>query len=113
MEINFESSDSYHVENFKIVDEDGTRNSLSKMTHFLVACDKCKGSLSAFEMCNLAESVLSERFPTSDVTKVPLTDGGEGFCEILTLGAQKVFYILLKFLILWVVNKRYSMEFVM
>lgn len=62
------------------------------MTHFLVACDKCKGSLSAFEMCNLAESVLSERFPTSDVTKVPLTDGGEGFCEILTLGAQGVLH---------------------
>ena len=62
------------------------------MTHFLVACDKCKGSLSAFEMCNLAESVLSERFPTSDVTKVPLTDGGEGFCEILTLGVQGVLH---------------------
>ena len=62
------------------------------MTHFLVACDKCKGSLSAFEMCNLAESVLSERFPTSDVTKVPLTDGGEGFCGILTLGVQGVLH---------------------
>ena len=62
------------------------------MAHFLVACDKCKGSLSAFEMCNLAESVLSERFPTSGVTKVPLTDGGEGFCEILTLGAQGVLH---------------------
>ena len=62
------------------------------MAHFIVACDKCKGSLSAFEMCNLAESVLSERFPTSDVTKVPLTDGGEGFCEILTLGAQGVLH---------------------
>jgi glycerate kinase len=43
-------------------------------------------------MCNLAESVLSERFPTSDVTKVPLTDGGEGFCEILTLGVQGVLH---------------------
>ena len=62
------------------------------MTHFLVACDKCKGSLSAFEMCTLAESVLSERFPTSNVTKVPLTDGGEGFCEILTRGAQGVLH---------------------
>ena len=62
------------------------------MAHFLVACDKCKGSLSAFEMCNLAESVLSERFPTSGVTKVPLTDGGEGFCEILTRGADGVLH---------------------
>ena len=82
------------------------------MTHFLVACDKCKGSLSAFEMCTLAESVLSERFPTSNVTKVPLTDGGEGFCEILTRGAQGVLHSI-EVLDSVGSKKRQNLEFVM
>ena len=54
------------------------------MANILVACDKCKGSLSAFEICSLAKSVLQKRFPSSCVTEAPLTDGGEGFTDILT-----------------------------
>lgn len=54
------------------------------MNKFLVAFDKCKGSLTAHELCNLAENVLLERFPESEIYKVPLTDGGEGFAQILT-----------------------------
>ena len=54
------------------------------MANFLVACDKCKGSLSAFEVCSLAKSVLQQRFPGSQIVEVALTDGGEGFTDILT-----------------------------
>lgn len=54
------------------------------MNRFLVAFDKCKGSLSAHELCNLGEKVLTERYPNSEICKVPLTDGGEGFALILT-----------------------------
>ena len=58
------------------------------MLHFLVACDKCKGSLSAFEICESAALALQKRFSESKVTQVPLTDGGEGFCRILTTSAS-------------------------
>ncbi len=54
------------------------------MKNFLVAFDKCKGSLSATELCNLSEKILSKRFKGSKTTKIPLTDGGEGFSQILT-----------------------------
>lgn len=62
------------------------------MANFLVACDKCKGSLSAFEVCSLAKSVLQQRFPSSQIVEVPLTDGGEGFTDILTCGATGLFH---------------------
>ena len=62
------------------------------MANFLVACDKCKGSLSAFEICSLAKSVLQQRFPGSQIVEVPLTDGGEGFTDILTCGATGLFH---------------------
>ena len=54
------------------------------MKNFLVAFDKCKDSLSAPEICDLAERVLIKRFPETRVMKVPLTDGGEGFVQILS-----------------------------
>ena len=62
------------------------------MANFLVACDKCKGSLSAFEVCSLAKYVLQQRFPGSQIVEVPLTDGGEGFTDILTCGATGLFH---------------------
>ena len=54
------------------------------MKKFLVAFDKCKDSLSADELCNLSEQVLSKRYPDCSVIKAPLTDGGEGFAKVLT-----------------------------
>ncbi len=62
------------------------------MANFLLACDKCKGSLSAFEICSLAKSVLLRRFPDSQVVEAPLTDGGEGFTDILTREASGVLH---------------------
>ena len=58
------------------------------MNKFLVAFDKCKDSLSASEICDLAERVLIKRFPESRVMKVPLTDGGEGFVQILSAAVE-------------------------
>ena len=52
--------------------------------HCLLAFDKFKDCLAAREACGLARNVLKEELPRVDVTEAPLTDGGEGFCGILT-----------------------------
>jgi glycerate kinase len=62
------------------------------MSNFLVAFDKCKGSLTSHDLCNLAETVLKGRFPNSTISKVPLTDGGEGFVQILTEAGRGSFH---------------------
>lgn len=50
----------------------------------LVAFDKFKDCLTAREVCGIARNVLKEELPGAGVTEAPLTDGGEGFCGILT-----------------------------
>ena len=50
----------------------------------LAAFDKCKGSLSAREICSLAKDVISSRSSLDSVQTMPLTDGGEGFADLLT-----------------------------
>jgi len=52
--------------------------------NLLVAFDKFKDCLSAPEACEIASGALSEIFPEATVETAPLSDGGEGFCEILT-----------------------------
>lgn len=47
----------------------------------LVAPDSFKGSLSASAFCQIAEHVITEIHPDSEVIKLPLSDGGEGFVE--------------------------------
>ena len=49
----------------------------------LAAFDKCKGSLSAHQMCSLASAALKEH-KEIELETIPLTDGGDGFVEILT-----------------------------
>lgn len=61
------------------------------MKRILAAFDKCKDSLSAKELCDLAEKVLADRFSDCVVTKAPLTDGGEGFVDILSSAAKGKF----------------------
>ena len=51
---------------------------------FLAAFDKFKDALAAGEVCSLARQTLDNCLPGVVVTETPLTDGGEGFCEILT-----------------------------
>jgi glycerate kinase len=50
----------------------------------LIACDKFKGSLTAKEVCNAISVAIQKKFPEADITAIPLADGGEGMCELLT-----------------------------
>lgn len=52
--------------------------------HILLAFDKFKGSMTAMEACLTAQEAVLRARPTWTATAAPLTDGGEGFCEILT-----------------------------
>ena len=57
----------------------------------LAAFDKCKDSLSAREICFLAKETIQKRSSEDEVNVIPLTDGGEGFAELLT-HAKKGFF---------------------
>lgn len=49
----------------------------------VLAPDSFKGSLSSLEVCNaLSEGILQE-LPESEITKIPMADGGEGTVEAL------------------------------
>ena len=54
------------------------------MLKILIAPDKFKGSLTAKEVCEAVEEGLLQRKKEYKITSVPLADGGEGTCEILT-----------------------------
>ncbi len=50
----------------------------------LIAFDKFKDALTAADACALTARAVSERHPDWQIECCPLTDGGEGFCSILT-----------------------------
>jgi glycerate kinase len=50
----------------------------------LIAFDKFKDSLTAPEACEIAAKALHEKQPDWQISQCPLTDGGEGFANILT-----------------------------
>ena len=50
----------------------------------LIAPDKFKGSLSARQVCQAITEGLLEINSALQVVSVPLADGGEGMCELLT-----------------------------
>ena len=52
--------------------------------NLLICFDKFKDSMTAFEAGKVVEKVISEKTPDWEIETVALTDGGEGFCEILT-----------------------------
>ncbi|HWA27874.1 MAG TPA: glycerate kinase [Lacunisphaera sp.] len=54
----------------------------------LVAFDKFKDALSARRACETAAATLRERHHDWTLDLCPLTDGGEGFAEILTLAGE-------------------------
>jgi glycerate kinase len=58
------------------------------MKNVLAAFDKFKGSLTAQEACEIATKAILATEPTANVISAPLTDGGEGFCKILTDAAK-------------------------
>lgn len=54
----------------------------------LLAFDKFKDSLSARDACTFAAAALAEKHGDWIVDACPLSDGGEGFAEILTLAVR-------------------------
>jgi glycerate kinase len=57
----------------------------------LVAFDKFKGALGAERACEVVRRVIERERPGVQVDSAPLTDGGDGFCEILTRAASGQF----------------------
>lgn len=53
----------------------------------LIAFDKFKDSLSVRDACDLTAAVLAKLHPEWQLDCCPITDGGEGFSEILTAAA--------------------------
>jgi glycerate kinase len=58
----------------------------------LIAPDKFKGSLTAIQACEAIRDGVLLKYPGAEVHLVPLADGGEGTCELLTLhtGGQMI-----------------------
>ncbi|HTV21035.1 MAG TPA: glycerate kinase, partial [Polyangiaceae bacterium] len=53
-----------------------------------VALDKFKGALEADAACEVVRRTILRCDPTLSIDSAPLTDGGDGFCRILTRAAQ-------------------------
>jgi glycerate 2-kinase len=51
----------------------------------LIAPDKFKGSLSAEEVCDAVQLGIHSWSPNAEITAIPMADGGEGTCRVLTL----------------------------
>lgn len=52
--------------------------------NILIAPDKFKGSLTAKEVCEAIQSGLLQVDPHLTIVSIPMADGGEGTCELLT-----------------------------
>src|SRR5688572_1184148 len=50
----------------------------------LIAPDKLKGSLDAIKVCQAIEEALCESGKLIESTSIPMADGGEGTCDMLT-----------------------------
>ncbi len=53
------------------------------MSKFLIASDSFKGTLSTFDTMNLFAQASKKVFPETEVVKVPVSDGGDGFLSAL------------------------------
>jgi glycerate kinase len=51
--------------------------------NILIACDKFKGSLSALEASDAIKKGINTILPNSNITILPLADGGEGSLEVI------------------------------
>jgi glycerate kinase len=58
----------------------------------LLAFDKFKDAITAHDACNIAAAALREHHPEWQIDLCPLTDGGEGFAQILTESAGGVMH---------------------
>lgn len=59
-------------------------NHSDNIVNILICPDKFKGSLNAEEVCDAISKGLHFRYPDAVVESVPLADGGEGTCALLT-----------------------------
>ena len=50
---------------------------------FVLAPDKYKGSLTAFEFCNAVEEGLKRALERVEIIKMPLADGGDGTIDVV------------------------------
>ncbi|MFZ1805989.1 MAG: glycerate kinase [Cyclobacteriaceae bacterium] len=50
----------------------------------VIAPDKFKGSLTANEVCDIVQTELLNNFPQLEIISIPLADGGEGTCDLLS-----------------------------
>jgi glycerate 2-kinase len=58
----------------------------------LVAFDKFKGALGADRACEVVRRVIERDRPAFQVDTAPLSDGGDGFCQILTRSVSGQFH---------------------
>ena len=58
----------------------------------LIAFDKFKDSLNAHEACEIAATEIASLHPEWNLETAPLSDGGDGFCKILTESRQGRLY---------------------
>lgn len=52
--------------------------------HILLAPDKFKGSLTATEVCHAMTEAIQSIIPHAIIESIPMADGGEGTCSLLT-----------------------------
>lgn len=58
----------------------------------LIAPDKFKGSLTALQVCEITADAIQKVSPATQVTKIPLADGGEGSLDVIekTIGFDRI-----------------------
>lgn len=62
------------------------------MKKIIIAPDSFKGTLSACEVCDIIGNVLEEKYPCSEIIKLPIADGGEGTVDayLNIFGGEKI-----------------------
>lgn len=63
------------------------------MKKVIIAPDSFKGTLSSFEVCEILQSVIKDLYPTAQVEKIPVADGGEGTADayLSIFGGEKIY----------------------
>lgn len=63
-----------------------------KIKNILIAPDSFKGTLDAYEVCEIARDAILEIDPSANVRMLPMADGGEGItdCLVRLLGGEMV-----------------------
>ena len=67
-------------------------NGGGKIMKFVLIPDSFKGTLSSVQICKITAEKIREHFPDSEITEIPVADGGEGSVDafLFALGGEKV-----------------------